>query len=91
MELRLIFVVGTDVLYRNVGKQIPKYPRHIREERKSQLNCSGRMQACKVPEYFWLHINYEYKSQIYRKLPRDILTATDLLCDKAAVFTGTKT
>jgi len=91
MELRLIFVVGTDVLYRNVGNQIPNYPRNIREERRSQLHRSGRLQACEVPEYFRLYVNYEYKAQTYRQLSRDILTATDLPCDKAVVFTGTTT
>jgi len=82
---------GYAQLYRKFGNQIPNYPRNIREERRTELYRSGRLQACKIPEYFRLHVNCEYKAQIYRQLSRDILTATDLLCDKAAVFTGTTT
>jgi hypothetical protein len=91
MELRLIFVVRTDILYRNVGNQIPNYPRNVRDERRPQLYRSGRLQACAATEYFRLPVNYEYKAQKYRQLSRNILTATELPCDKAAVFTGTTT
>lgn len=84
MALRLIFVDATDILYRKVGNQIPNYPRNIREERRTQLYRSGRLQACKVPEYFRLHVNCECKTQIYRQLSRDILTAAiKLPCSRA--------
>jgi hypothetical protein len=65
MELRLIFVVRTDILYRNVRNQIPNYPRNVRDEQRPQLYRSGRLQACATTEYFRLRVNYEYKAQIY--------------------------